>query len=148
MTPDLQKLRRFSLGIALVLITYSLAIVKLPPQIPIPLLGDATVDRTWLPIGLVLASLYGMIEFWFYGVRLSVSPWEGLKTLREGVTVSDLPVIAAAGTDEQSRAAWQVALADIKRFFPSIDRDDIELSGTGDGIEFKFSESWKTTGFG
>lgn len=75
--PDLQKLRRFALAIGLVLLTYSLAAVELDTGEPIRLLiVPLKFDRPeWLPIGLVLASLYAAARYWYYGISIREAPW-------------------------------------------------------------------------
>ena len=77
MTPDLQKLRRFALAIALVLITYSLAGVELQIDSEIRPFGlPFKIARPeLLPIGLMVASLYALLLFWYYGVMRVATPW-------------------------------------------------------------------------
>lgn len=73
--PDLEKLRRFALAIALVLITYSLALEFDPGEGVRPLgLPFKVVRPEFLPIGLMLASIYGAMRFWYYGMMKEESP--------------------------------------------------------------------------
>lgn len=76
MAPDLEKLRRFALAAGLVLITYILAGIQLEQEAKVAPLGiPFTIKRPELvPIGLVLASLFGMLRFYYYGFMLSKSP--------------------------------------------------------------------------
>ena len=76
MTPDLQKLRRFALAIGLVLITYSVAGVELAADETVHPLGfPFKISRPeLLPIGLMLASAYGLLSFLYYGTMLTESP--------------------------------------------------------------------------
>jgi hypothetical protein len=90
MNPDLEKLRRFALAIGLILITYSLAAVKLDMGATIEPLGfPLKVNRPeYLDSGLVIASLWGMGRFLYYGVWKTESPprkrKKQLKQLRSG----------------------------------------------------------------
>lgn len=74
--PDLQKLRRFALAIALVLISYSLAGVSLKADETIRPLGlpFSVGSPQYLGIGLMLASLYSAIRFYYYGILFGQSP--------------------------------------------------------------------------
>lgn len=73
--PDLEKLRRFALAIALVLITYSVALEFNPDREVSPLGLPFRVTRPeLLPIGLALASICGAVRFWYFGIMKSESP--------------------------------------------------------------------------
>ena len=74
---DLERLRRFSLTVALIILTYSLAGIVPKTQPDISLIGlKFTVSRVnWLPIGLVIASIYATIRFYYYGFMLNRSPY-------------------------------------------------------------------------
>lgn len=76
MDPDLEKLRRFALASGLVLIVYSLAAVELDTGETIHPLGiPLKINRPdWLGIGLVLASVWGMGRFYYYGALKNSSP--------------------------------------------------------------------------
>ena len=72
---DLQKLRRFALAIGLVLITYSLALEFDPEKTVSPLgLPFKVIRPELLTIGLMLASGYGLLRYWYYGCLLTASP--------------------------------------------------------------------------
>ena len=73
---DLEKLRRFCLAIALILITYVLAGVRVDSSKTVSLLGlPLTILRPELiPIGLIIASVYSTARFWYYGFMLRSSP--------------------------------------------------------------------------
>lgn len=75
--PDIGKLRRFSLAVALVTLTYSVAGISLVPDSGISVIGlTFKVSRPGLlPIGLVIASLYAMTRFYYYGFMLKKSPY-------------------------------------------------------------------------
>ncbi len=73
--PDLRKIRRFALAVSLVLITYGLALEFDSTQGVQPLgLPFKVVKPELLPIGLMLASLYGAVRFWYFGCLLTDSP--------------------------------------------------------------------------
>jgi hypothetical protein len=75
--PDIEKLRRFSLTLALIVLTYSLAGISLEPNSGLSLIGlTFKVSRPdLLPIGLIIASSYGTISFYYYGFMLKKSPY-------------------------------------------------------------------------
>lgn len=75
--PDIEKLRRFALAVALILLTYSVAGVSLKPGSGISVMGLIfEVSRPGLlPIGLVIASICAMIRFYYYGFMLKKSPY-------------------------------------------------------------------------
>ena len=75
-TPDLDKLRRFTLTIGMILLVYSLAGVKLQSPAQIRPLGIPLEisHPEYLPVGLILASLYAALRFWYYGVKRSHTP--------------------------------------------------------------------------
>ena len=70
--PDSEKLRRFSLLMALLLFSYSMAGVHIEQGEKILLLGiPFTVSNPELiPLGLVVASVYGLVRFYYYEVML------------------------------------------------------------------------------
>lgn len=75
--PYIEKLRRFALAIALIVLTYSVAGISLKPDSGISVIGlTFRVSRPGLlPIGLVIASLYAVIRFYYYGFMLKKSPY-------------------------------------------------------------------------
>jgi len=83
MTPDLERLRRFALGAALVLISYAAAGVELDRGAQVTLFGLPFVIHRpdLLPLGLALASAYGLARFYYYGLMLAHSPQRRRKDL-------------------------------------------------------------------
>lgn len=75
--PNIEKLRRFSLVVALITLTYSVAGISLVPDPSISVIGlTFKVSRpSLLLIGLVIASLCAMIRFYYYGFMLEKSPY-------------------------------------------------------------------------
>lgn len=73
---ELEKLRRFCLTIGLILLTYVLAEVKVDASKTVSFAGlPLTIVRPELvPVGLVIASAYNAVRFWYYGFTLRRSP--------------------------------------------------------------------------
>jgi hypothetical protein len=73
---DLDKLRRFALATALVLVSYELAGITIEPHALISVLGvPFRVSRPdLLPAGLAVASLCSAARFYYYGLMLGTSP--------------------------------------------------------------------------
>jgi len=74
---DLDRIRRFSLSTALVLLTLSIAGVALEPDARISPMGfPLRLTRpNLLPIGIAVAVFYGMVRFYYYGIMLGTSPY-------------------------------------------------------------------------
>ena len=90
MGTNLEKIRRFSLTAALVLITYVIAVVRVEPNARISALGiPFVVGRSdWLPIGVALACIFSMLRFLYYGHMLGNSPYRRRRTLIDGLLVN------------------------------------------------------------
>ena len=73
---DLERLRRFCLAIGLILITYFFADVKVDASKNVSFAGlPLTILRPELiPIGLLIASFYNAMRFWYYGFASHRSP--------------------------------------------------------------------------
>ena len=74
--PDIDKLRRFSLVVALILLTYSISGISLKPDSVILVMGfPMNVARPeLLPIGFVITSMCLIVRFYYYGFMLNKSP--------------------------------------------------------------------------
>src|SRR5262245_22392127 len=83
MTPDLDRLRRFAIGAAVVLILYSLAGVELEQNAKATVFGIPFVirRRDLLPAGLMLVCVYALVRFYYYGMMLAHSPQRRRKDL-------------------------------------------------------------------
>jgi len=86
MDTELSKLRRFALAIGLVLFLYSIAGVRLASPATITPLGIPLVITNpgvfeW---GLVVASIYGALRYWYYGYVKNVSPSKARRLLFNG----------------------------------------------------------------
>lgn len=75
--PNLEKLRRFSLAVGLIVLTYSFAGISLDPHSGINVVGLAfrVAKPQLLPLGLIITSLYGLFSFYYYGFMLKKSPY-------------------------------------------------------------------------
>lgn len=76
MEPELEKLRRFCMAVALVLITYVLAGVNIDTSKSVSVLGlPLHISRPELiPIGLIIASVYSTVRFSYFAFLLRRSP--------------------------------------------------------------------------
>jgi|CXWL01.1.fsa_nt_gi hypothetical protein len=83
MIPELEKLRRFSLAVGLILISYVIAGIELEAGAKVSVLGlPFTIQRPeLLPLSLALASFYGLVRFYYYGFMLAQSPHRHRKDL-------------------------------------------------------------------
>jgi len=89
--PDIEKLRRFSLVVALIILTYSLAGITLLPDVNVSIVGlTFKVSRpSLLPIGLVVASLYALVRFYYYGFMLKKSPYRVRRNILDNLYCND-----------------------------------------------------------
>lgn len=85
---ELYRLRRFSLGMGLLVLIWTLAGVSLEQQARIAPFGlPFSVARPDLvPLGLVLATLYGVIRYFYYGLMLGPSPYRIRRDLLDQLT--------------------------------------------------------------
>src|SRR6266705_3147697 len=76
MLPDIEKMRRFALIVALILISYAAAGVELDQDAKFSLLGLPFVVRRpdLIFVGLMLASVYASARFLYYGLMRNPSP--------------------------------------------------------------------------
>jgi hypothetical protein len=89
MDTDLEKIRRFSLTAALVLITYVVAGIRVEPNARVSPLGiPFVVGRSdLLPIGIALACFFSMLRFVYYGHMLGTSSYRRRRDLIDGLLV-------------------------------------------------------------
>ena len=73
---DLEKLRRFALTVALVLITYVLAGIVIEPKARVTVFAVPFVVTLseLLPAGLAVAAFFSALRFYYYGLMLGTSP--------------------------------------------------------------------------
>ena len=74
--PNLEKLRRFTFGTGLILLAYFAAGVDLEPGAKISILGIPSIIRRpeLLSTSLIVASVYALFRFYYYGFMLGHSP--------------------------------------------------------------------------
>lgn len=133
MTPDTERLRRFALAVGLILIAYVAAGVELEAGATISVLGLPFVVRTpeLLPLGLMLASAYGLVRFFYYGFMLGLSPQQHRKDLLrklyasgghgtyEGSVIFG-PAKYSTTPSTQDRIAVEAELCEIINAFPKV----------------------------
>lgn len=121
MTPNLQKLRRFSLALGVILFSYVVAgfdpvkDAEGKATVNLPLVAFKVDNPEYIPIGLVVASAWGLVLFWYYGLMLQRAPWRhraGLlrdaRGTREGTHSKTVPV-------RQIGNSW---VQDVRNAFP------------------------------
>lgn len=112
---DLTKLRRFALVVALILITYSIAGVKLDIPAKINPLGIPFIVQRpdFLSIGLALASLYCVIRYIYFAYLVQISPTSARQMLRKGSPVH-APTLGISVEEFAEKIADEM-----QRYFPS-----------------------------
>jgi hypothetical protein len=88
--PDMAKLRRFGLLVALILITYSVAGLDIEAPAKVKVFGLPLIIRRpdLLPVGLLLASMYCIIRYIYYGYLVRKSPTQARFLLKNGSPVN------------------------------------------------------------
>lgn len=81
--PDQVRLRRFALAMGLLLVSYALAGISLQPGTAVNLFGIPfrLARPQLLPYVLVMASLYGLLRFYYYSVIVIRSPYSTRREL-------------------------------------------------------------------
>ena len=139
MKPDIQKLRRFCLAVALLLLTYSLAVVEFAAPLEIRPLGIPIVveQPLLLPIALVLASIYSTLRFYLFAIAATTTPWRGRAMIMSGKAVRPVSSQLLKDISDLSKFVQQ----DIVEYFPGYAGHRIELtvnqSGNNYDVEFK-----------
>lgn len=83
----IQKLRRFSLVVGLILIAYSITRVQLETPAHISPLGFPFIIKRpgFLDIVLLLASIYGALRYFYYAILINPSPAKRRENLTKGL---------------------------------------------------------------
>jgi len=86
---QLQKLRRFSLALGVILFSYVVigfepVITEGKARINFPLMAFNVERHDFIPIGIALGSFWGMLLFWYYGFMVNRSPYRRRKELLGG----------------------------------------------------------------
>lgn len=92
---NIGKLRRFALIVGLITLTYSVAGISLRPEAGVSLAGlTFKISRPGLlPVGIVLASLYATLRFYYYGFMLYKSPYSVRRGVLDGLYCFEGPYI-------------------------------------------------------
>jgi len=139
--PDIEKLRRFSLASGLVLITYFAAIVEPSSPVIFSVLGTQfrILNPKYIPIGIILASVYGMVRFILYGVFIERSPSKIRRQLRSKPIAKGYYEIVMRSKDEIGKVLKQLAYV-----YPTINKDNnnIKISSTFENQISNPSELW------
>ena len=138
-TPDLSKMRRFALAIALILITLVLAEVEIETPARIAPLGFPLVIKnpnllTW---ALVIASIYAVLRYVYYGMLVQPSPMHVRRILLSGQCYFTPNNILF---DEFCLRARK----EIYRYFPSIGSTNISCGQDASGCIIKIEVPTKT----
>jgi len=112
---DTTKLRRFALFIAFITIIYFLAGVEMDTPAKILPLGIPFIIKRpeFLPIGLVLTSMYCLVRYVYFGYFVQISPTRARQLLRKGSPVH-APTLGISLEDFTELIANEV-----ERYFPS-----------------------------
>lgn len=134
-SPSIQRIRVFALTIALILITYSLAGIRLETPAKVQPLGiPFIVGRPeYIGIGLVLASLYSIFRFYYYGMLVQPSPMRARLRLLLGSRVD------TSTTPKNFDEFHKQVSAEIHRYFPRIGKEQVwfEISESGNTLSLK-----------
>ena len=86
--PDIDKLRRFSLGVGIALLIYVFAGGKFGDHVQTILTPIVEFERPWVLLGaLLLASIYSTYRYWYYGIHLASTRAKIRKYLRQPESV-------------------------------------------------------------
>jgi hypothetical protein len=126
--PDLEKIRRFALAVALILSTLVLAGVKLETPLHVAPLGIPLIVQRpdLLSIGLVLAAIYSMLRYVYYGMLIQPSPMRARRELTGGKSYA-WKTGDTTGVLQQARSDFQ---ARVDRWFPQIGRHRVTFTAT------------------
>ena len=133
--PDIAKLRRFALTIALVLLALVLADVKLDVPLRISPLGvPLIINRPdLLTVSLVVAAIYSTLRFVYYGMLVMPSP---MRARRELLDRTEYRFLSGTDVMDDFRARVQ---NDVNRWFPRVGEAKVtfEISQDASGSHVK-----------
>lgn len=136
-TPDIAKIRRFALAIALILITLVLAEVEIETPVRIAPLGFPLIIRNpdLLIMALVIASVYAVLRYAYYGMLAQPSPMRARRILLSGKTLHT----PSAGIDLMEFT--EQAKKEVERYFPGIGSQRVNFQafqgGAGCHVDIK-----------
>ena len=115
-TTEIQKLRRFSLTVAVILATLVLAGVKIDVPVHVSPLGiPMTIERPdLLTLGLVVVAIYTIVKYIYFAMFIHASP---MRARRELATRIDKTLFSGTDALEAFRSRVQ---SDVNRYFPHV----------------------------
>jgi hypothetical protein len=139
MDTDLEKLRRFCITAALVLITYMLADITITPNAEVKIFEvPFTVKRPdLLPIGIVLACFLGMVRFAYYGFLTGISPYRKRRLMMNSILGSKttgsslLMYLGSSGIDLKNAPENMKRAQDLVNVFPRFLRGSAHIKFEG-----------------
>jgi hypothetical protein len=139
---ELWRLRRFSLGVGLVLLTWSLAGVTIGAEPRIAPLGlPLQIARPDLvPVGLALAAVYGTARYFYYALSFGPSPYRVRRELLDQLRYETpgrlgaypIPATYLGATEFSSTPSWserekvEQLAADLRAAFPKFARARVQ----------------------
>jgi len=149
MVPEIIRLRRFSLTFGLLLVTFSLAGVGIDSPAKISPLGIPLVLRRpdLLGIGLILASIYGLLRYWYYGILLGLSPRRARKRLYNGTLIDGATTVDGSSDVDKIKSFYEEAKRQVDRYFPTIPgciEPQAEVTGDSSGFHIKMTVPFYT----
>lgn len=134
-SPNLGRLRLFSLSIALIIITYSISGISMESPAKVQPFGiPFVIERPdLLGIGLVLAALYSVARFYYYGMLVQPSPIRARSRLLRGSRVD------TSTTPTSLEELHEQVSAELHRYFPRVGKEHVwfEISESDNTLEFK-----------
>lgn len=127
-TLDISKIRRFALAIALILTTLVLAEVEIETPVRIAPLGFPLIIRSpdLLTRALVIASVYAILRYIYYGMLAQPSPMRTRRILLSGKTLHT----PSAGINIEEFA--EQAEKEVERYFPMIGNQRVNFQAIQD----------------
>jgi len=117
----IEKLRRFSLTFGLILLTYSIAGIKLTTPINISPFGISfTIERPeLLGYGLVIGTIYGAIRYFYYALLISLPSAEARKKLLSGKLINGFCIYNDGTPLEKTITKFiNDATIEVEKYFP------------------------------
>jgi len=129
-TPDISRLRRFALVIALILSTLVLAEVEIETPVRITPLGFPLIIRNpdLLTTALVIAAIYSIFRYIYYGMLAQSSPMRARRILLSGRTLHT----PSTGIDIEEFV--DKAKKEVERYFPGIGSKKVDFSAIQDHV--------------
>ena len=123
MATDVPKLRRFALGVGLILIVYTLAWVQLAKLINISPFGMSfeIARPSVIEWGLLIVCIYAALRYWYYSFIKNISPFRARTLLLK----HEYPYETFSETSQ----AHEI----ITRFFPRLTQEAFKVEGIGGG---------------